>query len=134
MNNKIQFSIEAYNTGKYDVVTRDGVPVEIKFTDGRHPYPILGYVGEYYTPMPFYHNGQVYKEAIDSIDLFLVEKVVYWDRFIIQVGGNLSPLFDGKEQLENHPSYYLRDSIHQLRLYSNGKAEIIETIYHNQPC
>lgn len=68
---KIQFSIEAYNTGKYDVVTRDGRPVEIKFTDGRGKCPIVAYIDQMEYPEYFTTSGE---HHMLNAQLLLVEK------------------------------------------------------------
>ena len=31
MKNKIKFNLELYNSGEYDVVTREGLPVKIEY-------------------------------------------------------------------------------------------------------
>lgn len=74
---KIEFSLDLYKTGKYDVVTREGIPVEIKFTDGYNPYPIVGCVvdsknGGWLGAWGI--TGNYYEDKDCEYDLFLVEK------------------------------------------------------------
>ena len=78
-NEKIQFNIRKWNTGKYNVVTRDGRKARILCTELKNnPFPVVAAVN---TPSGKRENITIYTEdghfwpsTDENADLFLVEK------------------------------------------------------------
>lgn len=74
MENKIEFNLELYNSGEYDVVTREGLPVKIAGVnnDAIDSNKIAGWVD---TIVRWWHiNGCLYRDGKSVYDLFLIPK------------------------------------------------------------
>lgn len=74
-----KFSLEKYETGEYDVITRNGRSVRIVCTDARcrGNYPIVGIIneGDYEQISTFSKDGIWYAASKDTgTNLFLVKK------------------------------------------------------------
>lgn len=137
--NKIPFSIELYNTGEYDVVRgiSENTPVEILTTNARGNRPLLVYVGNDINPSTFSLKGCYYSsnKKDSTLDLFLIEKVTFEDRFFNIHDPNVyeEPISGGYEDLleaEECAGPGLLSHI-KLRIFSNGDVEILETIKNN---
>lgn len=76
MKEKLKFSLDLYLTGKYDVETRDGQPVEIQCTNGYQPLPIIGYIKGDKNVTSWYTDGRDTMSRETGNDLFLVKKSV----------------------------------------------------------
>lgn len=76
MKTTIPFSIEAYNTGKYDVVTRDGRSVVISeiFTNTMLSYAIKGFLENFNDSEAWTLDGTYLLNHIGKNDLFLKPK------------------------------------------------------------
>lgn len=72
----MRWEILTNNTTMLDLTkklqTRDGQPIEIKFTDGRGEYPILGYVGDSKTPDSWTIDGKYMADSFTPSDLDLI--------------------------------------------------------------
>lgn len=74
MENKIEFDLELYNSGEYDVVTRSGKPVKIAGVNdeaGRY-YQVVGWI--IVDPASWSTNGMFYHGESSEKDLFLIPK------------------------------------------------------------
>lgn len=81
------------------VQTRDGRPVEIKFTDGRGTRPIAGYIGSSYVLTSWRPDGASSYDGISSIDLVNVpETVSTWRN--IYPGGKLGRCCTSRSQAD----------------------------------
>lgn len=75
MENKIEFNWEKYQSGAYDVVTRDGRKVEqLHKFDVSGNYPFFGVCND--TVYNWYSNGLIWDDGeLTETDLFLIPKV-----------------------------------------------------------
>ena len=84
--NRIQFSLEKYESGKYKVVTRDGRRARIVCTDLKGKQPIIAIIklNEEESYSSFSIDGSLWRddEKNDDCDLFL-EEVVFEDGDIV---------------------------------------------------
>ena len=71
-----QFNLEEYLANpERKVVTRDGAAIVIIKTDGREPFPVVGYIGDAQTPSSWCSNGHYLKYSkINSQDLFFTDE------------------------------------------------------------
>ena len=72
---KIEFDLELYNSGEYDVVTREGVPVKIAGVDdeSKECHKVIGWAGGYTYGWSL--SGRYTDKNYDSpSDLFLIPK------------------------------------------------------------
>ena len=74
MENKIEFNLEKYNSGEYDVVTRSGKPVKIAGVnnDAMDYNKIAGWVDK--VLQAWFINGFIYRGDKSGYDLFLIPK------------------------------------------------------------
>ena len=72
---KIEFDLELYNSGEYDVVTREGLPVKIAGVDdeSKECHKVIGWAGGYTYGWSL--SGRYTDKNYDSpSDLFLIPK------------------------------------------------------------
>ena len=72
---KIEFDLELYNSGEYDVVTREGLPVKIAGVDdeSKECHKVIGWAGGYTYGWSL--SGRYTDKNYDSpSDLFLIHK------------------------------------------------------------
>ena len=74
MENKIEFDLEKYNSGEYDVVTREGLSVKIAgvYEEANTHHQVSGWFDG--RVRSWATNGRYFVERMSDYDLFLIPK------------------------------------------------------------
>lgn len=124
--NRIQFSLEKYQSGKYKVVTRDGRRARIVCTDLKDRYPIIAAISdsevrEYISSYPL--DGKLWNDNRESLNDLFLEEPIFEDGDIVSFGytstGTSTGIFK-KQMGSTHSNYITIDSNSELEYIEDG--------------
>lgn len=119
-----EFNLEKYNTGNYDVVTRDGRSVRIICTDAKRKSPIVALISSCIdketieSVYSYTTNGKFFRDEISSQDILLKKKkwkpeygdIYYYINENISVcSGIYSPNFRNRQRYDNKNAFKTKE-------------------------